>query len=99
MSERSYVTLDVFTKRRFGGNQLAVFPNAEGLPTETMQAIARELSLSETVFLASTPDPQTWNARIFTPAMELPFAGHPTIGSAIALALLGRLSEPRIILN
>jgi trans-2,3-dihydro-3-hydroxyanthranilate isomerase len=99
MAELSYLTLDVFTDRRFGGNQLAVFPDASGLPDATMQAIARELNLSETIFLSPARPGQEWNARIFTPGMELPFAGHPTIGAAIALSLLGRVESDRIVLH
>lgn len=95
----AYVTLDVFTDRRFGGNQLAVFPDGGGLAPATMQAIAREMNLSETAFLSPAAAPQTWDLRIFTPAMELPFAGHPTIGAAVALGLLGRVTGEGIVLN
>ncbi len=92
MSEREYLLLDVFTDRLFGGNQLAVFPSSEGLSAEQMQAVARELNLSETAFvLPAARDDALAELRIFTPGMELPFAGHPTIGAAIALATLGRI--------
>jgi trans-2,3-dihydro-3-hydroxyanthranilate isomerase len=84
--ERDYLLLDVFTDRLFGGNQLAVFPRADGLGAEVMQAIARELNLSETVFVLPAEAGGDYRLRIFTPGMELPFAGHPTIGAAIALA-------------
>jgi len=83
---RRFVTLDVFTNRRFAGNPLAVVLDAEGLDTGAMQAIAREFNLSETVFVL--PAAQASNrARlcIFTPAAELPFAGHPTVGTAVLL--------------
>jgi len=85
-------TVDVFTDRAFGGNPLAVFPDGRGLAAETMQAIARELNLSETTFVlpAETPD-GTRRVRIFTPTAELPFAGHPTLGTAFVLAALGEL--------
>lgn len=87
MSPRKYVLLDVFTDQLFGGNQLAVFPDGAGLSSSVMQAIARELNLSETVFILPPPAGADASLRIFTPAMELPFAGHPTIGAALALAL------------
>lgn len=81
-----YVLLDVFTDRPFGGNPLAVFPHAEGLSSVVMQAIARELNLSETSFVGLPPQGQGGHAvRIFTPLCELPFAGHPTIGTALTL--------------
>ena len=80
-------TLDVFTDRTFGGNPLGVFTEATHLPTELMQRIAREMNLSETVFLgpSETADGAA-RVRIFTPGVEVPFAGHPTVGSAIFLA-------------
>ena len=82
--------LDVFTDRVFGGNPLGVFPDAAGLDDALMQAIAREMNLSETVFLspATTPD-GTRRVRIFTPAVEVPFAGHPTVGTGWFLAATG----------
>src|SRR4051794_25069483 len=94
-SEREYLLLDVFTDRVFGGNQLAVFPDGQGLSSKEMQAIARELNLSETVFVLPTNVAGAFaHLRIFTPGMELPFAGHPTIGAAIALASLdGKIAE------
>jgi trans-2,3-dihydro-3-hydroxyanthranilate isomerase len=80
-------TLDVFTSVRFGGNPLAVVLDAGELSDEAMQAIAREFNLSETVFLAPPASPEnTAKVRIFTPARELPFAGHPTLGAAVLLA-------------
>src|SRR5579884_1779298 len=86
----SYVTADVFTDRRFGGNQLAVFPDARDIPAEAMQAIAREFNYSETTFVLPAADPShAARVRIFTPGSELPFAGHPTVGTAYVLATLG----------
>lgn len=83
----SYHLLDVFTDRRFSGNPLAVVEAADGLDAATMLAIAREFNLSETVFLLAPRDPvMSARIRIFTPARELPFAGHPTIGAAALLA-------------
>jgi trans-2,3-dihydro-3-hydroxyanthranilate isomerase len=85
-----YHLLDVFTSRPFGGNPLAVFPDAAGLTGETMQAIAGELGLSESIFLLPPTRPGALRrARIFTPKMELPFAGHPTLGAAHLLVELG----------
>ena len=85
-----YLLADVFTDRRFGGNPLAMFPDGRGLDTPTMQAVARELNLSETVFVLPPDDPaHTCRLRIFTPMLELPFAGHPTVGSAFLLAHAG----------
>lgn len=84
---RSYSVYDVFTDSKLAGNPLAIIFDAEGLSDEAMQAIAREMNLSETVFVLSPQNPaHTANLRIFTPGRELPFAGHPTVGTAIALA-------------
>jgi trans-2,3-dihydro-3-hydroxyanthranilate isomerase len=85
-----YHLLDVFTRTAFGGNQLAVFPDAPDLDAALMQTIARELNLSECIFLRPLQEGNRVAARIFTPAMELPFAGHPTLGAA---ALLAELNE------
>lgn len=79
-------TLDVFTDRTFGGNPLGVFPDAAHLPSELMQRIAREMNLSESVFLGPPESGGDARVRIFTPGVEVPFAGHPTVGSAIFLA-------------
>jgi trans-2,3-dihydro-3-hydroxyanthranilate isomerase len=88
----AFWTVDVFTDREFGGNPLAVIPYANGLSTEQMQLIAREFNLSETAFVLPPENPEhTFRLRIFTPARELPFAGHPTIGSAFVLGLCGRI--------
>jgi trans-2,3-dihydro-3-hydroxyanthranilate isomerase len=85
-----FVQVDVFTDRIFGGNPLAVFLDGAGLSGEEMQAIAREMNLSETTFIEpSTRDDCAAKVRIFTPARELPFAGHPTIGTAYVLATHG----------
>lgn len=85
---RRFRILDVFTDQPLQGNPLAVVLDSEGLMTEGMQAIAREFNLSETVFLLPPEDPVNLaRLRIFTPAMELPFAGHPTVGTAVLLAL------------
>jgi trans-2,3-dihydro-3-hydroxyanthranilate isomerase len=87
-----FITADVFTDRIFGGNPLAVLPDARGLASAQMQSIAREFNLSETVFVLPPDDPaHTRKIRIFTPAQEIPFAGHPTIGSALVLAATGAL--------
>jgi len=85
-----YFVLDVFTTERFGGNPLAVVNEADQLTGDQMQQIAAEFNLSETVFILRPQDRQnTACLRIFTPARELPFAGHPTVGTAILLAELG----------
>jgi len=77
-----FVLVDVFTDRPFGGNQLAVFPDAAGIADETMQQLAREFNFSETTFVLPPADPsRTCRVRIFTPRRELPFAGHPTVGT------------------
>jgi trans-2,3-dihydro-3-hydroxyanthranilate isomerase len=85
-----YHTVDVFTSRRFGGNPLAVLPEAQGLSGEQMQSIAREFNFSETTFVF--PPESTQNdarVRIFTPAREIPFAGHPNVGTAHVLSMIG----------
>lgn len=87
MPTYEYLTLDVFTNRRFGGNPLAVFPDAAGLDTATMQALAAELNYSETTFVLPPEDPaNTARVRIFNRTAEMPFAGHPNVGTAFALA-------------
>jgi trans-2,3-dihydro-3-hydroxyanthranilate isomerase len=83
-----YATLDVFTQTRLAGNPLAVVFDADGIAPEQMQAIAREFNLSETVFLLTPENPiHKAKLRIFTPGRELPFAGHPTVGTAVLLGL------------
>ncbi|MRU16784.1 PhzF family phenazine biosynthesis protein [Roseovarius sp. A21] len=85
-----YFVYDVFTETRFGGNQLAVFPESESLPEGALQSIAAEFNFSEVTFIYPPSDPNhTARVRIFTPTMEIPFAGHPTIGTAKALADMG----------
>ena len=92
MPEYTYYTADVFTGQVFGGNPLAVLPDARGLDAKTMQLIAREFNYSESVFVLPPDDPaHTRRLRIFTPAGELPFAGHPTVGTAFVLAASGAL--------
>lgn len=87
----TFHTLDVFTTRRFAGNPLAVVLDADGLSDDRMQTIAREFNLSETIFVQTPTSPaHTAKVRIFFPTGEIPFAGHPTVGCAILLALLGR---------
>lgn len=89
-----YLIYDVFTDTPFGGNPLAIFTHGEDIAPPLMQAIAREMNLSETVFLlAPTSDHATAHLRIFTPNGELPFAGHPTIGSIAALADSGLVPD------
>ncbi len=83
----NFVTVDVFTDRQFGGNPLAVVPDGRGLTSSQMQAIAAEFNLSETTFVLPPQDPaHTAAVRIFTPRAELPFAGHPNVGTAFVLA-------------
>lgn len=93
MPSLDYHILDVFTDRVFGGNPLAVFPDARGVSDSVMQAIARELNLSETVFVLPAETPQgTRRVRIFTPGREVPFAGHPTVGTACFLVASGAVA-------
>ena len=97
MKEYPFVQVDVFTDRPFGGNPLAVFPDAEGLTTGEMQCLAREMNLSETTFvLPAQAASADFAVCIFTPAKELPFAGHPVVGTQWVLAHLGYvgLQEP-----
>jgi trans-2,3-dihydro-3-hydroxyanthranilate isomerase len=93
---RRFHTLDVFTTQRFAGNPLAVVLDGGGLETAAMQSVAREFNLPETVFILPATDPKhRARARIFTPARELPFAGHPTVGTAVLLAHLDGGSSAR----
>ena len=86
-----FVTVDVFTDRRFGGNPLAVFPDARGLSDADMQSLAAEFNLSETTFVLPPEDPaNTARVRIFNRTAEMPFAGHPNVGTGWALAQEGR---------
>lgn len=94
MAGVGYTVLDVFTDRPLAGNPLAVIPEAHGLEPDRMQAIAREFNLSETVFVQPPDDPECLaRLRIFAPGMELPFAGHPVIGTAVLLAGLGTVFD------
>ena len=86
----NFVTVDVFTDKQFGGNPLAVVTDAEGLSAQQMQAIAAEFNLSETTFVLPPKAPEhTAHVRIFTPRAEIPFAGHPNVGTAFVLAQEG----------
>jgi trans-2,3-dihydro-3-hydroxyanthranilate isomerase len=101
---RRFHTADVFTDTPFGGNQLAVIPDAAGLTTEQMTSITREFNFSETIFVFPPEDSgHTRRVRIFTPGSELPFAGHPTVGAALVLTMTGEIpltgDETRIILE
>jgi len=92
-----YYLVDVFTDRLFGGNPLAVFTDAHGISTELMQSIAREMNLSETTFVLPAEAPGTdYRVRIFTPAAELPMAGHPTVGTAFVLAREKMITGPLV---
>ncbi len=93
MRTAEYYLLDVFTDQPFTGNPLAVFLNTDGLDTNTMQALANELNLAETVFLSAVSGPNHYPMRIFTPTMELAFAGHPTVGTAHLLAELNLINR------
>ncbi|HBR50714.1 MAG TPA: phenazine biosynthesis protein, partial [Nitrospira sp.] len=84
---------DVFTAQPFGGNPVAVFPEADGLTDDELQQIAREMNLSETVFVFQPTDPTAAaRLRIFTPTQEIPFAGHPVLGTFYVLAHLKRIA-------
>jgi trans-2,3-dihydro-3-hydroxyanthranilate isomerase len=90
-----YYICDVFTETRFGGNPLAVLPHAEGLSAQQMQQIAREFNFSESTFVFPAKAGHTRQVRIFTPTREIPFAGHPNIGTAFVLGSIGELGEIR----
>ncbi|MFO7649883.1 MAG: PhzF family phenazine biosynthesis protein, partial [bacterium] len=93
---RQFTICDVFARKRFAGNQLAVFADAAGMGDEEMQTLAREIHFSETTFVtADKPGPKGWPVRIFTPAREVPFAGHPTLGTAYVIweRFLGRKTD------
>jgi len=100
----TFYTADVFTDTLFGGNQLGILPDARGLSTEQMLAITREFNYSESTFVFPPDDPKhTRRVRIFTPGGEVPFAGHPTVGTAHVLAAIGEIpltgAETRIVLE
>jgi trans-2,3-dihydro-3-hydroxyanthranilate isomerase len=95
MATYGYHLVDVFTKEKFGGNPLAVFLDAEPLPEILMQPIAKELNLSETTFVTRPDDGESdFRVRIFTPARELPMAGHPTVGTAFVMHHQGVIPTP-----
>src|SRR2546422_3139693 len=94
---RAYVIADVFTSTPLEGNQLAVFTDGAGLTSERMQRVARELNLSETVFVLPAEQGGDARIRIFTPSNELPFAGHPVLGSAFVIG--GKMSTSGIRLE
>jgi trans-2,3-dihydro-3-hydroxyanthranilate isomerase len=105
MPTHRYLTADVFTDVVFGGNQLAIFPDATGIAEAHLLPIAREFNYSETTFVYPPRDPaHTRRVRIFTPGGEIPFAGHPTVGTAHALAATGEIplaakGDTRIVLE
>jgi trans-2,3-dihydro-3-hydroxyanthranilate isomerase len=93
----SFVTVDVFTDTRFGGNPLAVFPDARGMSDADMQALAAEFNLSETTFVLPPADPNnTARVRIFNRRAEMPFAGHPNVGTGWVLAKQGRAKDGKL---
>jgi trans-2,3-dihydro-3-hydroxyanthranilate isomerase len=97
MAHRFFIA-DVFTDRPFTGNQLAVFPDGQGISDRAMQAIAREFNFAETTFVLAPNDAKhAARVRIFTPKTELPFAGHPTVGTAAVLARMRRVYVPATI--
>jgi trans-2,3-dihydro-3-hydroxyanthranilate isomerase len=101
MEQRKFYILDVFTGQKYAGNQLAVFRNASGIQAGEMQQIAREINFSETTFILSEePNNGGYDVRIFTPREEVPFAGHPTLGTAFLIRseLLGGQAE-KVTLN
>ena len=91
-----YVVADVFTDRPLTGNQLAVFTDAREIPEEQLQPLAREMAFSETVFVYTPDGDGHARIRIFTPAQEIPFAGHPTLGTAFVLAQSLQLETIRL---
>jgi len=96
MTSKHFIIADVFTEKQFGGNQLAVFTDGSGLDTETMQNIAREMNYSETTFLLPPEHGGDFRIRIFTPGQELPFAGHPIVGTGYVIVAekMKQPSEP-----
>src|SRR6187431_1832702 len=96
--QRRYITVDVFTDRAFGGNPLGVVLDAGGLSTEQMQAIAREFNYSETTFVLPPADKANdAQVRIFTVNREIPFAGHPNVGTAFVLATMAEKPPARLL--
>jgi trans-2,3-dihydro-3-hydroxyanthranilate isomerase len=86
MTRHEYTLVDVFTDRKFGGNQLAVFTDGRGIAADAMQAVAKELAIAETTFVLPKEKDGDHKVRIFTPGKELPFAGHPTVGTTWVLS-------------
>jgi len=101
MESLQFFIVDVFAETKYSGNQLAVFTNASGLSTEQMQRITREIDYSETTFITDrAPINGGYNVRIFTPAQEVPFAGHPTLGTAYIIQReIIKSPVPRVNLN
>jgi len=98
MRRYSFVTVDVFTNQRFGGNPLAVFPDARGMSDSEMQSLAAEFNLSETTFVLPPDDSaNTARVRIFTRTTEMPFAGHPNVGTGYVLAQQGRDKNGKLL--
>src|SRR4029453_14371796 len=97
MSTVAYEIVDVFTDRPFAGNPLAAVFGADGLAGDQMQALAPEFNLSETVFVLPSASGATYRARIFTPAAELPFAGHPSVGAAVTSVRRGLAAPRRLV--
>lgn len=98
MRRYSFVTVDVFTNQRFGGNPLAVFPDARGMSDAEMQSLAAEFNLSETTFVLPPDDAaNTARVRIFTRTTEMPFAGHPNVGTGYVLAQQGRDKNGKLL--
>src|SRR3954462_15478240 len=96
MATFRFVIADVFTDVPFAGNQLAVFTDARGIPEERLQPLAREINFSETVFVYLAEGDGHARLRIFTPTLELPFAGHPVLGTAFVLGGPLQLDELRL---
>lgn len=96
MKSYPYYICDVFTDKRFGGNQLAVLPDTQGLTSEQMQQIAREFNFPESTFVFPAERGNTRKVRIFTPSTEVPFAGHPNVGTAFLLAKTGLLDRQEL---
>ncbi|MDE1995638.1 MAG: PhzF family phenazine biosynthesis protein, partial [Rhizobiaceae bacterium] len=102
MNTAAYITTDVFTSERFAGNPLAVIPDARGLSDKAMQKIATEFNYSEVTFVLPPENPEnTARVRIFTPTKEIPFAGHPNVGTAFVLGqqteIFGKIPGDRLI--
>ena len=97
MRRYAFVTVDVFTAKKFGGNPLAVFPDADGMSDVEMQKLATEFNLSETTFVLPPADQaNTARVRIFNPVSEMPFAGHPNVGTALVLDSLGSATDKQM---